>query len=111
MKEEIKGVRYNYIVALNKEGKDFCFQIFSLHKESQRKSSITNLNWILSEIISSIIDIEKVEDSWVYLNKEKCEKLFDVALANFNNKAWINYLEAELDEDRVNGGWNSNVQF
>lgn len=111
MKEKITGNDYSYIVKLNNEGKGSCFEILCQHKKSKRKSNICNLNFILSNIISPVIDYSKVEDSWITTSKKKVEKLFTIAMECFENKHWIEKLEDALDEDRICGEWEANFSF
>ncbi|MEK6616739.1 MAG: hypothetical protein AABZ32_11640 [Bacteroidota bacterium] len=111
MQEKITSKNYSYIIKLTNEGKRSCFEILCQDKVLKRKSSITNLNFILSNIISLEIDDSKVEDSWITTSKKKAEKLFVIAMECFENKYWIEKLEHELDEDISLGGWNSNFIF
>ncbi len=106
--QKISGNEYAYSIAILKEEKNYCFQILSQHKKSKRTSRITNLNFILSDIVSEIMNYEDVNDSWIDTNKKKAEKLFETATECFKNQKWIEQLEEALDEDRMCGEWEGN---
>src|SRR5437867_2856454 len=105
MQEKITGNNYSYIIKLFDEGRKSCFEILCKHKKSNRKSGIANLNFILSNIISLVVDEEEVGDSSVEVSKTQGRKLFDTALSCFKDKSWLQYLESELDTDRMCGEW------
>lgn len=111
MKQKITGKDYLHSIESIRDGRYYCFQIRSEHKKSKRSANITNLNFILSNIVSQVMDDSKVEDSWIDTSKQKADNLFAIAQDCFENKKWIIYLEQELDEDRECGEWESNFQF
>lgn len=107
MNELIDGNRYKYSIELEKVNNNYFFEILSQFKEQNRKSTITNVNFIISEIIFPIIGTSDLETT-IVLNKKNGEKLFDTTISIFNVPDWIDRLEIALDEDREIGGWNSN---
>ena len=110
MKKKISGNRYSFLVEFVNRGKEYIFQILCLYKRENVKSTITNLNFIISELIYPILKISDI-DSIVFLNRVEGEKLFIKSITSFKNKSWITALEKSLDEDRILGGWNSNFEF
>jgi len=110
MEERVFGNRYDFIIKLEKCGKSYCFCILSLFKSEKRKSAITNLNFIISEIIDPILK-KDLEESDLFIAKKQGQKLFDESVKLFRDKAWLYMLENELDEDRDLGGWNSSFDF
>jgi len=84
------------------------FEIMAIHKYSEKKSTITNLNFIISELggLTSGKD-EKYETTWIILNKKRARYLWNENQKMFNNDGFICYLEKKCDEDRFIGGWNS----
>jgi len=111
MREKILGNRYDFILKLEKAEDEYCFEILSLYKKGERKSAITNVNFIISELVEPILNIE-LEDSFLFpRSKKKAEKLFSRSLSLFRDKLWVEDLEEHLDDDRSCGGWNSNFKF
>ena len=110
MRKRVEGNRYNFIIELEKYGRRNSFHILSLFKENGQKSTITNVNYIISELIFPVLKSSDI-DSIVFLNKKQGEKLFMETVSAFNDKLWIKELENHLDEDRGIGGWNSNFKF
>ncbi len=107
MKQKIIGKRYDYSIELLNRKTKSAFQILCLHKETNRKSAITNLNTIIGEIIEPVLKTNEIEDSIIDVNIESGKELFAVATDAFNDKHWVEYLENDLDEDLEQGGWNS----
>jgi hypothetical protein len=110
MRNKISGIRYKFIVEIEKNNNNFFFQILSLYKREHLKSTITNLNFIISELIFPIIKTSDI-DTIIFLNEIEGNKLFQESISVFKNKSWIKALEKSLDEDRTIGGWNSNFKF
>lgn len=111
MKKNITSTNYSFIIKLTDEGKRSCFEILCQHNKSTQKARITNLNFILSNIISQVMDDSKVEDSWVTTSKKRAKKLFSIAKECFEDKYWIEMLEYKLDEDRMCGEWEANFKI
>ena len=88
---------------------DGYFEIAATHKKSKRKSSVTSLNRILSDVVDGVLDWNKImamSDPWLYVkNKKKFEKLVKKARKYFRQVD--SDLENALDEDMKEGGWNS----
>lgn len=112
MKEKIVGQRYDFLIELEKYGRSNCFHILSRYKKGKRKSTITNLNFIISELINPTLKIDEENiDTELILNHQQAEKLFFETVSTFKNKSWLDNLEVHLDEDRKLGGWNSDFRF
>lgn len=109
MKAKIFGYRYKFIVVLEKNDNNYSFEILSSYNRTQQDSTITNVNFIISELIYEIIQTNDI-DTTINLNKIDGIKLFRKSIASFKVKSWIKSLEKALDEDRNLGGWNSNFK-
>ncbi|HPI37121.1 MAG TPA: hypothetical protein PK397_04175 [Ignavibacteriaceae bacterium] len=107
MDRKISGNRYEFTVLLERSNKNFCFEVLSKYKPTGQKSTITNVNFIISELVFPIIETTDVETS-VFLNRRRGMKLFRETISSFKNDSWVQLLEEKLDEDRGYGGWNSN---
>jgi hypothetical protein len=105
MKITIKTQPYIFLIFLN-EKKDNCtFEIIAYCNIEKTKSSITNLNFIISQLILSIIEFEDYE-STIKVNKSIGYKIYEEALILFNDNEWINRLFLELQDDRDAGEWS-----
>lgn len=110
MKTKIFGDGYKFLIELEKYGKKYSFEILSLYKKTNQKSAITNLNFIISELVYPIIKNSDI-DSTIFLDEIKGVELFQKSVSTFKDKSWIKMLEKELDEDRNIDGWNSNFEI
>ncbi|MCF8239773.1 MAG: hypothetical protein K9J16_00195 [Melioribacteraceae bacterium] len=110
MRIKILGGRYKFLIKLELYDKDFSFEILSLYTAKNQRSAITNLNFIIAELIFPVIETTDI-DTTIFLNKTSGIKLFQESILAFKNKYWINLLEEKLDEDRNYGGWNSNFEI
>lgn len=110
MNAKILGYRYKFIIELEKNDKNFSFQKLSSYNRTQQKSIITNLNFIISELISPIIGTIDV-DTTIFLDEREGVELFQESTSTFKDKPWNKILEKALDEDRNIGGWNSNFKI
>ena len=110
MKAKIFGDRYNFLIKFVKYGKKYSFEILCVYKKTNQKSMITNLNFIISELIFPVIKNSDI-DTTILLNKMKGIVLFQKSISIFKDKSWIKLLEKKLDEDRNIGGWNSNFKI
>lgn len=114
MKEKIVGRRYDFIVELEKNGISNCFRILSMYKKEKRKSAITNLNFVISELIYPVLKIDGELDNIdveLLLSYKQGKKLFLDTVNAFRDETWLDKLESYLDEDRSLGGWNANFSF
>jgi hypothetical protein len=109
-KEYFTGNRYNFQVQIRKLKSDFLFEINSQHIESKQKSTITNLNFLVSELIQPILEVN-IDETTILLDKNQGKRLFKKTISVFKNKSWILLLEENLDEDRNIGGWNASFNF
>lgn len=110
MRTKIFGKRYEFIIELEQYNNAYYFEIFSLFKATSQKSSITNLNFIISELIFPVLGTTNV-DTTVFLNKLHGVELFKKSISSFTNLYWVELLEKKLDEDRGYSGWNSNFKI
>jgi methyltransferase-like protein len=105
--EKFIGNRYN--LTLIYDPADGYFEIVTTYREDQCKSSVTNLNKILSEVFDNVLTSEEImaiSDSWLHVeNKKKFEKL--VKKARKYLQEVDSHLEDALDVDMKEGGWNS----
>jgi len=105
---KIKGRKYSFEVISENEDKDSCFFIKAIDKHTGRYSCINNLNAILSEFNIGIDD-PKIEDSmWVLTRKDACY-LEKTAKQILLDPLFRDYLERQLDEDRMLGEWENKI--
>ena len=110
MRYKLFSENYKFIIALERYEMGYSFEILSLYKTTGQKSVITNLNFIISELISPILEAPVV-NSTIFLNLAEGIKLFQETVFTFTNERWMKLLEKYLDEDRNYGGWNSEFEF
>ena len=98
MIQHIEGNRYDYTIKYLDNG---VFEVSTIRKKDGRKSSITNLNMIIGEIIEPVLNTNNIEDSHLEIKERAIgEKLYKRAVRIFSDKQWISkYLECQLDDD------------
>jgi hypothetical protein len=80
----------------------------AIHRCSEKKSFITNLNFIISELGGLLSEEdEKFETTWIILNHNRARCLWNESSKMFNDTEFVYYLEKMCDDDRFIGGWNS----
>ena len=105
------GHEYDYIIRVTDDGKNSSFEILCQNKKSKTISGITNLNFILSDVVSQVMNEKNCGDSWITTSTQKAEKLYHIAADCFKSKTWIKYLECALDNDRECGEWEAMFAF
>jgi len=104
------GQKYEYLI--DADFRNSFFEIHSKHIKTNVVSTITNLNFILSEFESYYNQYDKVDETtWVIKDFNNLEKLWEKTNETFENDDFIIYLEKQLDIDRLYGGWNSEFSF
>jgi len=98
MEQKIEGNEYNFVVKLTDNK---IFEIIATRKSDNRKSSITNLNVVIGEIVYPILNTIYVDDTSLNVDNFQIGKnLFDLAVDTLNDTFWVSrYLESYLDED------------
>jgi len=92
-----------------------CIEISAVHKESGRKSAVTNVNTVIGEILLPILneedeDIEVNFETWICISDRiKHEQLVEHAERCLKDGEFVKYLENMFDEDMQQGGWNSGM--
>jgi hypothetical protein len=109
-KEYIKGNHYNFQIQVEELESEYLFEINSKHIATNGKSTITNLNFLISELIQPVLNIG-LEDTVLLLNEAQTKKLLKKTISSFKNKSWLKMLEENLNEDRNAGGWDANFTF
>ena len=110
MKINYNGNRYNYQVAINQNHRTF--EVHSKHLFSNKYSTITNLNFIISELSNSLSENDFIEEStWKIESVNKLGVLKERIEIIFKDQKSIDFLENQLDQDRLLGGWNSDFRF
>ncbi|MCL6099085.1 MAG: hypothetical protein M1391_10960 [Bacteroidetes bacterium] len=110
MRATVSGNMYKFIIELEKNDNNFSFEILSLYHLTHQKSTITNLNLIISELIFPTLKTTDI-DTTIFLDKKTGVGLFRESIATFNDKRLVKTLEKALDEDRNIGGWNSDFKI
>jgi len=108
MTKEFQGAKYDYKIILdNEENLRHCdFSIIAVCKQTNRCSSINNLNPILSELAVDPANPKYEDSSWC-LSDAEGRRLFKKAAALLDSSDYIKYLEGRLDEDRACGEWEA----
>ena len=110
MKINYDGNRYNYQVEINQNYRTF--EVYSKHLFSNNYSTITNLNFIISELSNSLSEKDFIEEStWKVESINKLDILKEKIEIIFNDQKSIVFLESQLDQDRLLGGWNTDIRF
>jgi predicted small integral membrane protein len=100
----IDGTKYSFVVVSEGEGNDFAFHIRAICKTTRRTSCINNLNTILSELGVNAYD-DKFGDSMWEVTKKEAKRFFKISKEFLSDFTYLNYLERQLDFDRVAGEW------
>ena len=82
------------------------FSIISTHQPTKKKSFITNVNVILSELGIHQDRPEFWESEWM-LNKKEASNLATLAGRLFSGNKFVPYLENYLDLDRKQSEWEN----
>lgn len=110
MTTNYNGNRYNYQVEINQKHRTL--EIYSKHLISKSYSPITNINFIISELSNSLSEKDFFEEStWEIETLKKLNKLKEKIDIIFKSGKSIDLLEKLLDQDRLQGGWNSDIEF
>jgi hypothetical protein len=104
MKTIIKTQPYNFVIELAEENNYYTFEIIAKCNVKKIKSRITNVNFIISQLISPFIKFEDYE-STIDVNKRTGRKIYRDAITLFNDDRWMNKLYLELQDDREAGEW------
>lgn len=112
MKLERKFPGKRYDVTVISDSTDGYFEIYAEHKKSKRYSSVTNLNYLLGQIIGDDVeekDVGKNFETTICIGDPiKHKQVTQRAIKLFQDKYWIiKYVEPAFDEDRGYGEWNS----
>ena len=111
MKQTFQGDRY--CITLEADELDGYFEISAVHKGSGRKSSVTNVNMVISEILRFVLDDENTDfgESWLTISdRVQHKRLTKWTIRCLKDRHWVvNHLEKAFDEDMEYGGWNSDM--
>ena len=105
MQKRISFKEYNFRIILEGEKDDYSFEIIAYDKVNNTKSSITNLNFIISELIEPITSNEDYE-SFIDVNKKKGKEMFNRTIEHFNDEKWFSHLIDKIEEDKLAGVWS-----
>ena len=87
------------------ESKTTCdFEIIAKCIADKTKSSITNLNFIISELLEPTIKIDDYETT-ITVNKKIGKEIYNESIVLFNDIEWLNLLEIALEDDKDAGEW------
>lgn len=106
MISSVEGANYNLEIISQREDRDYCFFIRAVSKSSRRTSCINNLNAILSEFGVDGNDSKIADSIWV-VTKEDARHLEEAAKRFLSDPSFLDYLEKQLDKDRVLGEWEN----
>ena len=102
----VHGRKYNFEIVTQNEGNDCDFYLRAICKYTKRASYINNLNAILSEFNSEIDDPKCWDSTWI-VTKEKAHELEAKAKLFLSDYSFRDYIESQLDEDRMLGEWEN----
>ena len=106
MTEIVKGKKYYFEFGSEKLKTDCLFCIRAICKSNRRASFINNLNTILSEFEIDM-DNPKVADSTWVVTYSEAQSLEAITRELLNSASFLDYLEIQLNEDRVLGEWEN----
>jgi len=115
LKGKYSGERYSFQLEIYLNTTSL-FSIHAKHLKDNTVSTITNLNWIISEFGQVLVNKEEVnnidwESDWYIKNRTLAKKLWQKAKEAFCDEGFIRYLEYQLDCDRSCGEWESSLKF
>jgi len=102
----IQGRKYNFEIVSQKYGTDFSFFIRAKNKSTNKISCINNLNVILSEFVIEMDDPRVADSTWK-VREEEAHHLVVTARKFLLTSASLDYIERQLDEDRILGEWEN----
>lgn len=105
MKTIIKTKLYDFSIYLHEIENNSTFEIIAFCNSDKTKSSITNLNFIISELLQPITTIEDYE-STIEIDKNIGNDIYNEAVMLFNDTDWLNYLFIKLEDDKNAGEWS-----
>jgi hypothetical protein len=105
MKKSIKTQLYNFTITLIASKSYSYFEINAFCNLEKAKSCITNLNFIISELIEPIVVFEDYETT-VDVDKNIGIVIYNKALELFSDADWLNCLFVHLEDDRDAGQWS-----
>ena len=105
MKTKIKTNLYLFSIYLREIKGKFDFEIRAICMSDGTKSRITNLNFIISELLEPTVTLEGYETT-IQLDKNTGNKIYFEAIQLFNDYEWIQQLFIELEDDRNAGEWS-----
>jgi len=107
MVNKIKTDKYTFSICLDEVIEPCIFEIKASCNITSKKSGITNLNIIISELIEPTINIAEVPDSFLQIDKSKGIALYNNAIDLFNDRYWLkHHLIPAIEDDRVAGEWS-----
>ena len=91
-KINFKGNRYVYQVDINQRYRTF--EVCSKHLYSKNYSTITNINYVISELSNSLSEKDIIEEStWKIETINKLDMLIEKIEVIFNNQKSIEFLK------------------
>jgi hypothetical protein len=102
----IKTNQYVFKILLEECKNNYYFEIIAFCKTDKTRSTITNLNLIISELIEPIIAFESYETT-IQIDENVGNQLYNEAIKLFNDKDWIEWLNTKLEDDKLAGAWSS----
>ena len=105
VKTIIKTNLYLFSILLQEIKSNYAFEIVAICKKDKTKSSITNLNFIISELLEPFVTLEDYETT-IQTDKNTGNQIYHEAIKLFNDNEWIKLLTIKLDDDRRAGEWS-----
>jgi len=108
MKTQIQGNNYNYEILSNNNTETNCFCIRAICKSNGRFSCINNLNTVLSELNVDYEDPKYVDSFWI-IPEDEAKRFNEMSYQFLTDPGFVEYLEKRLDEDRMCGEWEDQI--
>jgi hypothetical protein len=102
----MQGKKYSFQVVSRRESYHYWFSLRASSKTSGRTSCINNLNTILSQFGVEMEDSRVSDSEWI-VSKREVRCFVDTATQFLSDAAFLDYLEKQLDEDRMLGEWEN----
>ncbi len=106
MKLIVNTMLYSFSINLERINNMCLFEIIAINNSNNTKSSITNLNFIISELLGPIISFEDYESS-IQINTNIGNKIYNKSVELFNDSNWLLCLFNALEDDIEAGAWSN----
>lgn len=104
MKKIIKTKLHIFTIHRIEDEATSSFEIVAKCIADKTKSSITNMNFILSYLVVPFFELQQYETT-IEVDNETCKIIYANSIALFNDIEWLNLLEIAIEDDKNAGEW------